>query len=147
MTESLYDKDYYSWAVSQADAARRRSANEIDWDHVAEELQSLGASEERELHARYVVLLQHLLKWIVQPDARSRSWRNTIVEQRLAVARHISRNPGLKRIEADEFVEAYAIARLRASSETGLELDAFPEVPPFSMDDAKDGDWWPQDLA
>lgn len=146
-TTSLYDEDYYTWAVGQADAARRRSANEIDWDHVAEELESLGASEERELYSRYVILLQHLLKWIAQPEGRSRSWRNTIAEQRLALARHLRRNPGLKRIEAAEFVDAYAAARLRASTETGLDLDAFPETPPFSAAEAKDEGWWPSDEA
>ncbi len=44
-----YEADFYTWAISQADAARRRSANEVDWDNVAEELESLARSEFREL--------------------------------------------------------------------------------------------------
>jgi hypothetical protein len=32
-----YDTDGYTWAMRQAEALRKRSANEIDWDNVAEE--------------------------------------------------------------------------------------------------------------
>ena len=73
-----FDADYYTWTREQADALKRRSANELDWDKLAEELYCLGVSEEKELGSRYVVLLAHLLKWIHQPDRRSRSWRNTL---------------------------------------------------------------------
>lgn len=139
----LYEEDFYSWALTQADLLRARSGNRIDWDHLAEELRCLGASEERELYSRYEVLLCHLLKWEFQPDRRSRSWENTIKVQRSGLARHLARNPGLKRIEAREFVQAYATARLLASTETDLDVAIFPEEPPFLMAQAKDPAWWP----
>lgn len=139
-----YDADYYSWTREQADALKRRSANELDWDRLAEELNSLGTSEEKELGSRYVVLLTHLLKWIYQPERRSRSWRNTITTQRRALAKHLRRNPGLKSVEVDEYLDAYAEARLEASSETDLEVDVFPEATPFTMDQAKDEAWMPE---
>ena len=139
-----FNADYYTWTKEQADALKRRSANELDWERLAEELDALGASEERELYSRYVVLLTHLLKWIYQPDRRGRSWDNSIQEQRRRIARHLKRNPGLKgSAEAEEFADAYADARLRASSETDLDIDVFPEAPPFTMEQAKDAEWMP----
>ena len=42
---SAYDLDLHDWAHAQADALRRRSANEIDWENVAEEIESLGKQE------------------------------------------------------------------------------------------------------
>ena len=141
---SDFDADYYTWTRAQADALKRRSANELDWDRLAEELNCLGVSEEMELGSRYVVLLTHLLKWICQPDRRSRSWRNTIATQRHQIAKHLRRNPGLKAIEADEFLDAYIDARLAASSETDHDLDVFPETAPFTMDQAKDEAWLPE---
>ncbi len=138
-----YEADYYSWTKEQADALKRRSANELDWDLLAQELDALGASEERELESRYRVLLAHLLKWHYQPERRSRSWRNTIATQRRLIARHLARNPGLKGEEAQVFEEAFSYARLDASSETDLDLDFFPEAPPFTMDEAKDEAWLP----
>ncbi len=81
--------------MAQSDAARRRAGNELDWDGVSEELRLLGVSEERELRSRYVVLFVHLLKCIVQPERRSRSWENTIAVQRDEIALH--RGPPLSK--------------------------------------------------
>ena len=38
----LYDSDFALWSERQADALRRRDGNEIDWDNVAEEIESLS---------------------------------------------------------------------------------------------------------
>ena len=40
-TMSDYDTDVAAWAEQQADALRRRAANEIDWDNVAEEIEDV----------------------------------------------------------------------------------------------------------
>jgi Domain of unknown function DUF29 len=141
---SAYDDDFYTWTRTQAEALKRRSANELDWDYLSQELDALGQSEERELNSRFRVLLMHLLKWIVQPERRTRSWENTIRVQRMAVARHLAKNPGLKRIEAEEFADAYTAARLEASSETDMDAAAFPKAPPFTLDQAKDDGFWPR---
>lgn len=138
-----YDADFYTWAMTQAEAVRRRSANEVDWDNVAEELETLGRGEARELKSRYVVLLTHLLKWIHQPERRGRSWANTIANQRDELADHLAHNPGLASREAEEFSKAYHLARRDASTETELELDVFPEMPPFTLEQAKDEKWLP----
>ena len=34
----LYDADIAAWAEQQANALRRRAANEVDWENVAEEI-------------------------------------------------------------------------------------------------------------
>jgi glycosyltransferase involved in cell wall biosynthesis len=44
----LYEADIAAWAEQQADALRRRAANEIDWENVAEEIESLARSDRRE---------------------------------------------------------------------------------------------------
>jgi hypothetical protein len=83
----LYEADFYTWAMTQADAARRRSANELDWENVAEELETLGRSEARELYSRYIILITHLLKWMHQPARRSKGWLGAIGEQRTMLAK------------------------------------------------------------
>jgi hypothetical protein len=138
-----YEADFYTWTRQQADALRRRSGNELDWENLAEELDTLGRTEARELFSRYVVLLTHLLKWQYQPERRGRSWSNTIIAQRRDLAKHLRQNPGLKAVETEEYVDAYARARLDASTETDLDLDTFPETPPFTIEQAKDDAWMP----
>lgn len=140
----LYEADAYSWALRQADALRRRSTNEIDWDNVAEEIESLGRSEARELESRYTVLLAHLLKWLHQADQRGASWEITVGEQRRKIRRHLEQNPGLKSRQAELFAEAYASARAEAALETGLALATFAAENPFSIEQALDDAFWPE---
>jgi hypothetical protein len=142
--KSLYETDGYTWAMRQADALRRRAIDEIDWDNVAEEVESVGKTEARELESRLEVLLVHLLKWQFQPDKRTSSWKATIKEQRLRIARHLEQNPGL-RAKRDEYLGAvYAVARLEAATQTGMTEAAFPDTNPFTFAQAMDEAFWPE---
>jgi hypothetical protein len=82
---------------------------------------------------------------MIQPAHRSRSWTSTIKVQRRDLARHLRRNPSLKVVEPDEFADAYQSARLNASTETGLAVESFPVEPPFTPEQAKADDWWPDE--
>ena len=139
-----YDLDFHAWAHEQAELARRRSANELDWDNVAEELESLGKQSVWELYNRYVVLLAHLLKWRYQPERRGASWEATIAEQRRQIAKHLRDNPSLKAVDPAEFEDAYGTARIRAAGETELDRSTFPVDPPFTPEQARDDDFWPE---
>lgn len=57
-----------------------RNWSEVDIDGLIEEIESMGASERRELINRLAVLLAHLLKWQYQPSFRGRSWQLTLKE-------------------------------------------------------------------
>ena len=77
----LYQRDYYTWALEQARALRTRRGEALDWENLAEEVEGLALSEERELESRLEVLLVHLLNWCNETKKRSRSWQLTIREQ------------------------------------------------------------------
>lgn len=142
-TISLYDQDFYAWTRQQADLLRQGRPMMADLHNIAEEIESLGRKEISELRSRYRLLLQHLLKQMVQPARSSRSWRTTILNQRIEIARHIEDNPSLKAKAAGLFAEAYADARKLAASETGLAIDLFPAEVPFTRDQALDQSWHP----
>lgn len=142
---SLYEQDFHAWANEQADAVRRRSWNELDWENVAEELESLGRQQRAELRNRYVILLTHLLKWTAQTQLRGSSWRKTIRVQRKDLRRHLRDNPSLQHDDAELFAEAYENARLLASAQTGLDEDRFAAKAPFTPEQAMDEDFWPED--
>ena len=78
MGNSLYEQDFYPWTLQQAELLRSRQLDCADLDNIAEEIESMGRSEKRELVSRLTVLLLHLLKWQHRPDFRGRSWRLTI---------------------------------------------------------------------
>jgi hypothetical protein len=145
----LYDEDFYSWALAQANALRRaaplglNTPERIDWEHLAEEIDDLGKEQAEKLESACRVLLWHLLKWRYQPDQRSGSWRATIVEQRKRIAKNLRRSPGLKPKRTALFAEAYADACDLAVAETGLEVATFPDVCEWTMEQACDERFWP----
>lgn len=143
----LYERDFYRWAIEQAAAIRtKRSELEalgIDWVNVAEELDTLGRSEKRELRSRLGVLLLHLLKWLHQPMHQGTSWRLTIEEQRDAIAEVLASNPSLKPLLDQSLKEAYTQARRRAVIESGLDQRNFPLDCPWSATQVLDPNFLP----
>ena len=143
MSDTLYDRDFYSWALAQAAKLRARSPD-IDWEHVAEEIEALSRTEARELRSRYAVLLLHLLKWLFQPERPSPSWETRIRRERREILDHLLDNPGLKSRRDALFAEAYLRARLEAALETGLSEEDFPPTNPFTEAQAMDSSFWPE---
>lgn len=63
-----YEKDVVAWAWEQAALLRAGKLAAIDIEHIAEEIEDVGKSEQRELASRVTVVLAHLLKWKFQPE-------------------------------------------------------------------------------
>jgi hypothetical protein len=139
-----YDGDFYAWTGDQAARLREQKPKGIDWENVAEEIESLGRSERREIRSRMLVLLHHLLKWQFQPAGRSNSWRASIRGARRELARDVAESPSLKRYPAQVLREQYELARLEASGETGLPEMSFPETCPFTIDQVLDPVFYPE---
>lgn len=147
MSSSLYDTDLYAWATGNAALIRSGRLDEVDFEHIAEELESMGRSERRAITSRLEVLLMHLLKWRYQPERQGRSWRLTVKEQRRRLARLLAENPSLRAELPAIFADAYADAVLSAARETGQEETAFPDTCPFALADVLDAEFWPDASA
>lgn len=140
---TTHARDFRAWALEQACRLRERRLAGLDRERIAEELEILGAEQEHALESSLRVLLVHLLKWRHQPGRRSRSWRATIVRERLAVPRRLRRSPSLRPLLPRLFAEAYRDARKEAAAETGLDPRRLPAEPPFTLEQALDEEFWP----
>ena len=138
-----YDADFHAWANEQATLLRAGRLSEIDVEHIAEEIETLGRGERRELVSRLSVLLLHLLKWSHQPERRGKSWELTIKEQRRQVARHLRDNPSLRAWTDQAMADAYGDAVLRAELEMNLARDMLPWSCPYGFEQAVDEAFWP----
>lgn len=134
-TDHTYETDFYKWTNHQANLLRTGKLSEADIEHIAEEIESMGRSEKRELISRLRILLVHLLKWEYQPSRRSKSWKLTIKEQRMMIEDHLEDNPSLKAILDEVVLKAYRLARTKSASETGMEEESFPEQCPYRFAD------------
>lgn len=144
MSSALYDQDFYAWANQQARLLRAGKLSEADLEHIAEEIESMGKSEKRELISRLTVLLLHLLKWEFQPVRRGPSWRLSIANTRDALTDHLADNPSLRSVLEASVETAYRRARRDAALETGFPESTFPAVCSWSFSQMMDEDFWPE---
>ncbi|MEO5344613.1 MAG: DUF29 domain-containing protein, partial [Gammaproteobacteria bacterium SHHR-1] len=91
-----YEADVVAWAKEQAGLIRAGRFDLLDIEHIAEEIEDVGKSEQRELANRMGLLLAHLLKWKFQPGRQTASWQRTITEQRKGIKRRLATSPGLQ---------------------------------------------------
>ena len=141
---SLRDADFYAWSLEQAALLRAGRVGEADLAAIAEEIESMGKTEKRELVSRLAVLLLHLLKWRFQPAGRGNSWRLSIANARDEIADLIADNPSLKSFIDEVTESAYRYARRKAAIETELPEERFPTPCPWSYAEATDVAYWPE---
>jgi hypothetical protein len=148
--DTAYDADLALWAADQARALREASHAgtnlPIDWENVAEEIESLGRSQGRELASRIAVVLVHLLKLQASPAAEPRAgWRESIAQQRNDIERVLADSPSLRPTVGDvienELGKARRVAEL-ALAEYGEQPRQHLATVRYSVDQVL-GDWFP----
>jgi predicted DNA-binding ribbon-helix-helix protein len=130
-----HEGDFYSWTLEQARHLRAGNHDAIDRENLADEIEGLGREQFNKLESALRVLLIHFLKWDHQPNLRSRSWTLSIAAQRAEIDDIIGDNPGLKPRIDEAVARAYRKARIAAAPETNIEIETFPERPPYGWDD------------
>jgi hypothetical protein len=131
---TTYQTDFYSWTQQQAGLLKARKFDQIDFEHLIEEIESMGASERKELDSRLIELMLHLLKWQFQPERKSRSWEVSIAKQRVGIRKVLRDNPSLKYQLEQRVIDCYPDAKSYAAIETKLSKSRFPEECPYSLE-------------
>jgi Domain of unknown function DUF29 len=115
-----------------------------DFANIAEEIESMGRSEKRELVSRLVVLLVHLANSHFQPNLRGGGWRLSVEGQRLDISELLADNPSLRPMLADVIAQAWRRTVIEAQRETGLDASTFPGECPWTAEQALDDAFWPE---
>ena len=138
-----YETDVVAWAQEQAQWLRAGRWERLDIEHIAEEIEDVGKSEQRELASRMAVLLAHLLKWRYQPERRGASWETTIRTQRAGIERRLRRTPSLAASlqDPDWWADAWDDALDQATREPGI--PGLPIACPWPLDRVLDPKWLP----
>jgi hypothetical protein len=130
----LYVDDETAWLDAMADLLAAGAFGELDFASLREYLTDMATRDRREVESRLVVLLMHILKWVHQPDDRSRSWQASIIEQRQELRRLAGQ--GVLRNHAESVLtEVYRDAVDRAAAETGWSAQTFPAECGYSVED------------
>ena len=139
------DQDYALWCAQQGALLRDGRLAALDRENLAEEIESLGRSDRREIESRLKVLIAHLLKLRFQPGKAKAGWTATIMEQRGRIRKLLAESPSLKAYPASVLAEEHGYARAEASAETGLPIEEFPAECPFTIEQILDADFYPEE--
>jgi hypothetical protein len=146
---TLYERDYVAWTEEQGrrlrEAGQRKINLDLDFENLAEEVESMGRSETRSMNSALIRVIEHLLKLAHSPaEAPRAGWRQTIVTQRGEALEEIETSPSLR--QKIDLARLYARGRKQAL--VGLEADGLgprdlPETCPFTLEQILDEEWWP----
>jgi len=112
-------------------------------EHIAEEIEDMGKRDLNEVNSRVQVLVEHLLKWQLQPEKKSRSWLRTIASQRGVLAKRLEASPSLRAKIRPNLGSNYQRAVQLTLIETGLPKNHFPAECPFTVEQILDPEFLP----
>lgn len=137
MSDDLYGSDALAWSEHQAGLLRRVSrgerVNEVDWEHVIEEIEDVGLSQLNAVQSYLRLMLAHLLKVRCWPESPSTGhWRGEIVSFQKDAAQRFA--PSMRqRIDVDRLYRA-AQEQVTAATYDGREPLPSPDTCPFTLD-------------
>lgn len=144
----LYEEDFYAWTQRQADLLRRLPAisNELDVEHIAEEIEDLGRSDLRAAQSLCEHIIEHFLKiefsGLHEPADH---WRDEIVEWRLQLDKILTRSILAKLDLPARYRMALRLLRRLERDVPGI-LNRLPAECPYAMEQiisSGDEDWFP----
>jgi hypothetical protein len=145
--KDLYEIDYLQWIETTVEKLRSQDFSNVDWENLIEEIESMGRNDRRSLESNLIIVIMHLLKWQFQPELRSRSWQSSIFEHRRRIGNALEDSPSLKAYLEDIFAKCYSNAVKSASIETGLHIQVFPQLCPYTSIEVLDSNFLPDDNA
>jgi hypothetical protein len=137
MPDDLYDRDALAWSERQAALLRRvargERVNDVDWDHVVEEIEDVGISELNAVQSYLDQMLSHLLKVHGWPELDSgHYWRSEILAFQTVLERRFA--PSMRqRIDLAKIYNR-AKRQIDLMRYTGKPALAPPGVCPVSLD-------------
>lgn len=126
-----YSADTAAWATAQARALRNHDVENLDWEHLADEILDVAKAEDRELRFRASGLIMSLIKRDLMKIELGPAGVRLIHEQRKLVAMQVARNPSLQRcLSQDAWQSGCWSAAIVTLGEQGYSVEGLPEEPP-----------------
>ncbi len=143
-TKSLYDTDFVEWTARTAELIREGRLDEVDLDHLAEEIEDLGKSNLAAVESQLRVMLMHLIKRRIQPEKQGASWQRSITRGRIQIDVRLEHSPSLRRYLDRNLGKIYRKAVRDALRETGLVGQArglnIPDECPYTLEELLERD-------
>ena len=141
----IYEQDYPEWLDITLNQLQNRDLENIDWEHLIEEITALGNEQRRKVESYLLRLLIHLLLynyWSSEKDWSRRGWEKEIdnfrLELDLLLESKVLYNHCTKILD-----KIYIKARNNAIRKSELSPAIFPENCPYSLTEILNPEWLP----
>ena len=131
-SKTLYNSDFALWIEDTVKKLKAKNLEDLDWENLIEEVESLGKRDKRELQSRLITLFEHLLKrqYVPLPDCY-RGWEVTISRTQQELNQIIEDSPSLRNYLIEIREQCYQ----KALKNMQIEYDTqFPDRCPFIQD-------------
>ncbi|NCR12691.1 MAG: DUF29 domain-containing protein [Microcystis aeruginosa G13-09] len=141
MSSTAYETDYNQWLKETVKQLQERNFEQVDWDNLIEEIESMGKSDRRALMSLLTRLIEHLLKLAYWQEEKKRSgnhWAAAIVNFRAQIQHRLEDSPSLRPELAVMYDKVYPVAIKSVSQLFSLNSDAH-----ISLEQTLDDNWFP----
>lgn len=142
--EQLYEREYDRWLSETIELLKNRQLDQLDYEHLIEELAALGRSEKTAVKSLILSIIIRLLLyqfWTTEREKNSNHWAAEIITFRVQLEYKLTTNLS-KFLELElELENIYENARLIAEKKTGLKN--LPIICPYSLRQILEKQWFP----
>ncbi|MDJ0511166.1 MAG: DUF29 domain-containing protein [Crocosphaera sp.] len=141
--KSIYYLDTNQWLDITIKLLRENRLEELDLDHLIEELEELGRRDKLTVESFLEQIIRHLLLleyWQEQQFYNANHWQAEIMSFRTQIQEYLTTN--LRKHLEEHKIKVYKKALKYVRQKTGYSIN-FPEKCPYTIEQLIDEEWLP----
>src|SRR5262245_53920695 len=142
-----YETDFYAWTQAQATAIRARAWDDLDAEHVAEEIEDLWQNDLHHLAMLVLGFLELIYRLCAQEEGRY-YWQSAVIDfERSMLERCLQERVRVRPVLDAYLAEEYAWAWEQVMGRRTPPRQEPPARCPWSLDQLLDERWWPPEAT
>ena len=142
--KSLYEQDEHLWLTETIKLLKENHLEQLDIENLIEELEGLSKRDKNRVESFLRQIIIHLLLlqyWTTEYDYNCRHWQGEIATFRVQLNRSLTTN--LEQYLLENMGDIYQDSVFIVNQKTGLSLQIFPSICPYSLEQLLDKNWLP----
>ena len=142
--KSLYEQDEHLWLTETIKLLKENHLEQLDIENLIEELEGLSKRDKNRVESFLRQIIIHLLLlqyWTTEYDYNCRHWQGEIATFRVQLNRSLTTN--IQQYLLENMGDLYQESVFIVTQKTGLSLQIFPSICPYSLEQLLDKNWLP----
>jgi hypothetical protein len=141
LTQIIYEQDYHLWLETTLKQLQERDLEDLDWEHLIEEIERLGNEQKHKLESYLLQLLKHLLLYQHWSLPECKNHGEVEIDNFRVELRKLTKSKNLYNYLLTVLEEVYIDALRQAKKKS--RLNCFPQTCPYSIEQILDVDYLP----